>query len=1679
MTHYIVSRPETPPNTPQRVRIAAQQLERNQRIMDSPQNRRSPNPQGIQVPPLQFGISQWPAGPTFSNHHNDPFGGRAMVPPPPIFPPAAPMFPPAAPMVLHGPALVPPAPALVPPTPALVPPAPALVPPAPALVPPAPALVLPAPALVLPAPALIPPAPALVPPAPALVPPAPVVFGGQVYNHLPANLAAHMAALQAPPAPLRRARGNRQRRQASPPPLQRIQPPPLPPPPPPPPAPQFVAPAPPPPNPLILPKARQPFDPLWPRHYLGKMDIQCVNCNALHWIDERLVNSSRREPKFGMCCTSGKILLDKLDEPPAEIKQLLYGQDAISKSFREHIRNYNNALAMTSLGCKVDDKINRGGAGPYVFKVHGKLTHKAGSLLPAEGEQPKYAQLYIYDGAEALNYRMGHAANQGLDRRVMQVLQDTLYRHHPGVAMYKQAYELTRNMPAENQCKIALRFDERTDRRRYNLPTAAAANEIAVILPGDGDQPQDSRDIILYRRAGQHLERISELHPMYLSLHYVLLFPTGQLGWHRRMLRADAQADGEGGNLNDEENPLNEETPTRKRKYVTQMEWFGYRLFPRIHETQHLFKAGKLLQEFIVDAWALTEQSRLNWVKFNQAKLRVESRQGLMDAIAADPSGESADIGQRIILPSTFSGSTRYMIQNCQDALAINRYFNGPDLFLTATANPNWQEIKEALGPGETASDRPDIVVRVFRLKMKQLLNDIYKDGIMGRTVARVWTIEFQKRGLPHMHMIIFLHPDNKLRTPEDVDSLLSAEFPDEETQPELFNLVKSLMVHTPCGNEHNNPDSPCIIDGKCSKGFPKQFRDQTTVNTDSYSNLRRRDTGKKFKVGRGASEHEVDNRWVVPYCAYLLWRYHCHINVECVASIKAIKYIYKYVYKGHDHTTMQFGTCQDEVQLYLDARYISACEAAWRLFSFTMHEESPAVMRLKVHLEGEDLISWNEDQAPDVQAVMDRAATRDTTLTAYFKANAKYPEAHNLLYQDFPSKFVWKVKTREWTPRQRQFAIGRMYYASPSSGERFYLRTLLTNVKGATSFEDLRTFRGGPQAHVCATFREACILRGLLEDDNEWRQCLQEAGDMASGRQLRNLFVIILRDCGPSDPLTLWMAFRDKICDDLRYALHNGNIRQDPTQDQVFDYGLYLIDRILQNSNKSLRDWPTLPQPIEDWTAAIGNPLIAEQRQYDIEEQARLAAERIPQLNEAQRTAFDDIIKAVNDKSGQTFFLHGPGGTGKTYVYNTLCYYLRGQGKIVVCVASSGIAALLLIGGRTAHSSFKIPLKIHEDSTCAISKNSDVAELLRATDLIIWDEAPMQHRHIHECVNRTFQDIRNNELLFGGISVVFGGDFKQILPVIVKGARAQIVGASLQRSHLWHSIRVLQLTQNMRLNTLNEVERAFAQWQLDVGHGLFTNETNEITLPDHFQCPENTLSSLIHTIYPGINPNALLPQDQYFADRTILCSRNDDVHDLNKTVLRSFPGEEKMFYSADTLPNNEGNGDQGALMYPVEYLNNISCSGLPLHKLTLKQGCPVMVLRNIDPAQGVCNGSRGVVTRMQSRVIEIRLLTGEFKGRNVFIPRMGLIPQDTQIPFEFCRRQFPIHLCFAMTINKAQGQSVGHVGLNLQNGVFTHGQLYVAISRVTSSQNIKAIWDAKFPNPITKNIVYPEVLID
>ena len=577
------------------------------------------------------------------------------------------------------------------------------------------------------------------------------------------------------------------------------------------------------PPPQPLPIARRPFNPRWVTHNLGNLSVACDSCKALHWANERLSNSSKTKPKFGMCCYQGKIALPSLQEPPRELNDFYTRQAPMSTNFHEKIRKYNNALAFTSVGRQIDYSVNDG-HGPYVFKMHGKLIHRIGSILPAENAEngPVYSQLYIYDPQTALEVRMGQPWNSGLDRGVLGILQDVLYCHHPGIALYHHALELIAHIPEGDNCQLSIHFDPASDRRHYNEPDPTS-NEISIIIPDDGYQRKGPQDIIIHLR-GRHKERISDCHPFYPALRYVLLFSKGELGWQPNIPCVEIENINEA--VHDEDSDDNE----RKQKCVSMAQFYRYQLHIRSVGSQHLFMAGSLFQEYVCEAWAVAEQNRLNYIKANQKKLRVELYKGLQDAAnRADSNWD--ELGMRFILPSSFTGSTRNMQQHLQDALAINRYYGGGDLFITMTANSYWPEIKDALFRGQAPSDRPDLIVRVFFAKLKALIKEI-RNGALGAWAAHLYTIEFQKRGLPHAHIIVFLKPEAKLRTPEQIDSLMSSELP--EDNPGLLDLIKTYMIHKPCGTQ--NPNAPCMVNGTCSKGFPKPLKDQTTVSDDSYA---------------------------------------------------------------------------------------------------------------------------------------------------------------------------------------------------------------------------------------------------------------------------------------------------------------------------------------------------------------------------------------------------------------------------------------------------------------------------------------------------------------------------------------------------------------------------------------------------------------------------------------------------------------------------------------------------------------------------------------------------------------------------------------------------------------------------------------------------------------------------
>jgi hypothetical protein len=379
-----------------------------------------------------------------------------------------------------------------------------------------------------------------------------------------------------------------------------------------------------------------------------------------------------------------------------------------------------------------------------------------------------------------------------------------------------------------------------------------------------------------------------------------------------------------------------------QRKIVTPMQFYFYRLQIRLGFWLH--HAGHLYQQYVVDQYSKIEQHRLNYLKLNQKTLRLELYNGVADAIHVGDS--STGIGRRIILPSSFVGGPRQMYQLYQDAMAIVSHFGKPDLFITFTCNPKWPKVTRELSPHQTAADRPDLTARIFHMKLQELLKDLCEKYCLGKVATYVYVIEFQKRGLPHAHILLILSQESKLRSVENYDSIVFAEIPDPAVHLLAYETVASFMMHGLCGML--NTSSPCIKDGSCQKYYPKSFQSITQENSAGYPVYHRRDNGSFVDV---RDDIRLDNRWVIPHNVELLTKFDAHINVEICSSVLAIKYLYKYMYKGHDRATIALSHPEevadtlarnndpvDEIKTYLDARYILSSEAIWRIFHYRMH---------------------------------------------------------------------------------------------------------------------------------------------------------------------------------------------------------------------------------------------------------------------------------------------------------------------------------------------------------------------------------------------------------------------------------------------------------------------------------------------------------------------------------------------------------------------------------------------------------------------------------------------------------------------------------------------------------------------------------------------------------------------
>ncbi|XP_066340366.1 uncharacterized protein [Miscanthus floridulus] len=515
------------------------------------------------------------------------------------------------------------------------------------------------------------------------------------------------------------------------------------------------------------------------------------------------------------------------------------------------------------------------------------------------------------------------------------------------------------------------------DPPQYSLPTI---DQLAMLVVGDFSYEAFERDIIVQKQAGD-LQQIFAMHPAFMALQYPLLFPYAERGWQAGVLYAGVI-----------------QIRANAHIKVTMQDYYCYMFHYRKDEPNLYLCYGALSSQAKVDARACVDENRLRYIVENQANIRMESIQGICDAINRG-STEGSEMGKMTVLPASHMGGRRYMIQNYHDGIAICREYGPPDFFVTFTCNPKWPEITEAIfDPGQKPVDRNDLIVRVFNMKLEELLHDIKAGTSFGPCNAVLHTVEFQKRGLPHAHIILWTSTDTSSPTTAMIDKYAAAEIPDPKIDPLGYALV---------------------------------------------------------------SEH----------------------------------------------------------------RYMAL-------------------------VSGKNIANYNLPP----------------------KTHSEYPVLHNRLVEEELSH--------------------------------------------------------------------------------------------------------------PSDPS---------------------------------------ID--------------------------MNSPTIS--------------------LNEDQANAFNTIVQRVEQNQPKFFFVSGYGGTGKTYLWNRMVGYLRAKNKIVLTVASSGIAALLLQGGHTAHSRFKIPCEVEEDTVCDVSRGTMLSEIIELTSLVIWDEALMANRRCFEALDRTFRDIEKTKspetahIPFGGKVVVLGGDLR------------------------------------------------------------------------------------------------------------------------------------------------------------------------------------------------------------------------------------------------------------------------------------------------------------------------------
>ena len=605
------------------------------------------------------------------------------------------------------------------------------------------------------------------------------------------------------------------------------------------------------------------------------------------------------------------------------------------------------------------------------------------------------------------------------------------------------------------------------------------------------------------------------------------------------------------------------------------------------------------------------------------------------------------------------------------------------------------------------------------------------------------------------------------------------------------------------------------------------------------------------------------------------------------------------------------------------------------------------------------------------------------------------------------------------------------MYSVSHHNGELFALRRLLSVVKGAVSFEDLATVNG----MIYASFRDACKARGMMDDDSDIIAALQEIVDTTiSIEVIRRQFVMLLLNGAPSNAHMLFQYFADDLCD----------ARDGP---DAVNIALHALEAEMQERHRSLQDVDygfILP--------AFGDLQRANRRRRMTDvatataEAVRLRDSIISQFTNEQHAALQRIVTSIDeDHDIKLFGLLASAGCGKTIFANGLASHLRANNRSVLCVAASGLAAILLSDGCTAHSALKIPIPAHDTSMCNLSM-ADRSKI-KAASLIIYDECSMVHKDVADTVERTLRDVMQNDRHFGGKAMLFMGDFKQLLPVVRFGSG---FNCTMQKCYWWRDMQMLHFTINWRAAN-NPEYSAFLE---EVGNGRI----DFVEMPA--ECRMSSYAALIDAVYG----------DTWESEHQILALTLETCSVVNDMCFEKLPGLLTCVPASDRYVDCRDPDD-----FPHDYVESLDMKGAPPWMLKMKVGAKYMCIRNLDLKRGIVNGTMLKLLSIGHHTAQFQILTGKACGCiDIFSKAVFTItPEASGLPFTIIRRQYPIIPAYCLSVHKAQGQTLQRVGLIFESDPFTHGQLYVALSRVAGWHKVFAMYQGgNIKNHVLKHLL-------